>query len=96
MAENNLSKFLKVAGGLALAAPALSACGGCGACSAYSCCAASGEEKTGNCAADSSRGALTEDAMADDAMADDTMAGDAMADDAMMEDSDLATEHGGE
>ena len=51
--NNRLTSFLKVAGGLALAGPALSACdaicGACGACSAYGCCAAAG--KDGCCAA---------------------------------------------
>ncbi|WP_340588502.1 hypothetical protein [Erythrobacter alti] len=59
MPETNLTKFLKVAGGLALAAPALSACDAiCGACcAAYAegaehggCCAAAAE-KAGCCAA---------------------------------------------
>ncbi|MHA6332126.1 hypothetical protein ACXYL9_00465 [Qipengyuania sp. CAU 1752] len=47
MAKGKLASLLKVAGGLALAAPGLAACdaicGACGACSAYSCKAHNGE-----------------------------------------------------
>lgn len=67
MSETNLRKFLKVAGGLALAAPALSACdaicGACcaakGACSAYA-EGADGDHEAGCCAAQMDDGAMAE------------------------------------
>ena len=68
MPENRLASFLKVAGGLALAAPALSACDAiCGACCAAKGCCAAYSEGAGCCAASKSRADMAEEAMADDA-----------------------------
>lgn len=68
----DLSKFLKIAGGLALAAPALAACDAiCKACGA--CCAAYEETAGAGCCAASDDAMAAEGccAAADDAMADD-------------------------
>jgi hypothetical protein len=66
MSDNPLLKFLKVAGGLALAAPALAACdrlcGACGACSAET---ATADDHAG-CGAATSRDAMAEDRMPDE------------------------------